>query len=217
MDPENAENVEPQSDEQYFKGINKGFMIVVALICLVLKLFGLIKWSHLIFATIASPFILVGLAYALCGLLKVIEFCLRPGISGFLFKYLIFCLVLELYRVEVHSEFLTTLAMGCRGFLSWIIHIPLCILGFVDQETAMAQTNQFVIPYTYSLYNVFTFMWGIPFFIAFVVINAIASIFVGPKGKPTLIGKVTAGAVVGTAAGAAAGYVLRRARRCENE
>jgi hypothetical protein len=43
MDPENAENVEPQSDEQYFKGINKGFMIVVALICLVLKLFGLIK------------------------------------------------------------------------------------------------------------------------------------------------------------------------------
>jgi hypothetical protein len=193
-----------------------GIMAVAAFICLCLKLFGYLKWSQAILAVIAAPFVFIGLCYLLIAVAKCIGFCARSGVGAGLLVWLGFCLVLELYRVEMQSEALSSLVMSARNLLSFVVHIPLCILGFVSQETGMAQMNQWQVPYTYSLYNAFTFFWGVPIFILFAILVVVQGLFVNSKGKPTLVGKAAGAAAIGAAAGAAAGYAARKVYRGKN-
>jgi len=189
--PDNTGN----EDYRFWRKI---YFAVVLVVGLVAKLCGWIVWSHLIFAIISVPLTFPLVCWLLYALIKVIAWCCQPGPRKFILYYLSICALLELYRVETHSEALSGLATGAKTLLSFIVHIPLAIIGVVSQEDAEAVFNP---PppeeYTYNIWNIFNFAWGIPFFVCYFCLQAFISLFYY-KGKSTLVGKVAVGAAVGT-------------------
>jgi len=188
--PDNTGN----EDYRFWRKI---YFAVVLVVGLVAKLCGWIVWSHLIFAIISVPLTFPLVCWLLYISIKAIAWCCRPGPRKFILYYLSICALLELYRVETHSEALTSVAMGTRTLLCFLASIIPCILGIISQRDAMIFASTPPADYSFSVWNIFNFAWGIPFFVCYFCLQAFISLFYY-KGKSTLVGKVAVGAAVGT-------------------
>lgn len=173
------------------------FLAVIVAVGLVAKLCGWIVWSHLIFAIISVPLTFPLFCWVLLHVIKAVAWCFQPGPRKFILYYLSICALLELYRVETHSEALTSVALGTKTLLCFLASIIPCVLGFLSQEDAMAFASTPPADYSFSFWNIINFAWGIPFFVVYFCIQAVASLFYY-KGKPTLVTKVAVGTAVGT-------------------